>query len=72
VPWLPGETFEGAADVLTDIVKGLVDVGIWVLVVLGPFLLVIGLVAAAVFVWRRRRKRTPPPPGPPEPKEPES
>ena len=68
-PWLPGETFQGATDVLTSIVKGLVDLGIWVLVVLGPFLIVIALVVGLFIVWRRRRMRKEPPPEPPEPDE---
>lgn len=70
-PWLPGETFQGATDVLTKIVKGMVDLAIWVLVVLGPFLVVIGLVVGAVIVWRRRSTRTEPQPEAVAPKEPE-
>ena len=71
-PWLPGETFQGAADVLTDIVKGLVDVGIWVLVVLGPFLAVAALVVGLVIAWRRRHKRAESQPEPVTPEEPEA
>jgi hypothetical protein len=67
VPWLPGETFQGATGVLTSIMKGLVNLGIWTLVVLGPFLAAIALVIGLVVVWRRRRARQAPPPEPPEP-----
>ena len=68
-PWLPGETFQGATDVLTSIVKGLVELGIWTLVVLGPFLAAVALVVGLIIVWRRRRTRTEPPPEPSEPEE---
>ena len=67
--WLPSETFQGATDVLTTIVRGLVDLGIWVLVVLGPFLAVIALAVGLFIVWRRRRTRKAPPPEPPSPDE---
>ena len=68
-PWLPGETFQGATDVLTSIVKGLVELGIWTLVVLGPFLAAVALVVGLIIVWRRRRTRTEPPPEPSESEE---
>ena len=67
--WLPSETFQGATDVLTTIVRGLVDLGLWVLVVLGPFLAVSALAVGLFIVWRRRRTRKAPPPEPPSPDE---
>ena len=70
--WLPSETFKGATDVLASLLKELVDVGIWLVVVLGPFLAVIGVVVVVVVAWRRRSKRNAPPPKPPEPEEPEA
>ena len=70
VAWRPGETFQEAGNALTSILKGLVDVLIWVVIVLGPFLLVAALIVGLFLWWRRRRKREKPPPPPPEPAEP--
>jgi hypothetical protein len=69
VAWRPGETVQEAGDALTSLLKGLVDVAIWVVIVLGPFLLVVGLMVGLFVWWRRRRKREKPPPPPPEPAE---
>jgi hypothetical protein len=52
--WRPGQTFQSASGVLTDVVKGLAEVGIWVTVLVGPFALPVALVAW-VLVRRRRR-----------------
>jgi hypothetical protein len=72
VAWRPGETFQDASDVLTSILKGLVDLLIWVLVVLGPFLIPL-LLLIWLIVWLRRRKTRPaPPPRSPDPPPPES
>jgi Domain of unknown function (DUF4349) len=69
--WRPGETFRDASDVLTSILKGLADLAIWVLVVLGPFLVPL-LLLIWLIVWLRRRKTRKPPPQPPEPPAPTS
>jgi Domain of unknown function (DUF4349) len=72
VAWRPGETFQDASDVLTSILKGLGNLLIWVLVVLGPFLVPLLLIIWLI-VWLRRRKTRPaPPPRSPEPPPPES
>lgn len=63
--WRPGETVKGATNVLTSILKGLVEIAIWVVIVLGPFLIPIVVVVWLVIRWQRRRNRpkspTPPP-----------
>ncbi len=50
---------------LTSILKGLVEVVIWVVIVLGPFLIPVAVVVWLVIRWQRRRNRpkspTPPP-----------
>jgi hypothetical protein len=59
--WRPGETVQAATDVLSSVTKGLVDVVIWVLIVLGPFLLVVALfIGLVVWLWRRRARPAPP------------
>jgi hypothetical protein len=55
--WRPGETVKSATGVLTSILKGLVDLAIWVLVVVGPFLIPVALVVGLVVWFRRRRSR---------------
>jgi hypothetical protein len=55
--WRPGETVQSAADVLVSLVKGLVDLGIWVVVILGPFLIPLALVIGFIVWLRRRRKK---------------
>jgi hypothetical protein len=67
VAWRPGETVEDATGVLTSVVKGLVDLAIWVIVVLGPFLVPVILVVWLVIWLRRRKARPASPPQPPEP-----
>jgi hypothetical protein len=64
VAWRPGETVEDATGVLTSIVKGLVDLAIWVVVVLGPFLVPLTLLVWLVIWWRRRVARSASPPEP--------
>jgi hypothetical protein len=66
VAWRPGETVQEATGVLTSIVKGLVDLAIWVVVVLGPFLVPLALLVWLVIWLRRRRARSASPPEPPE------
>jgi hypothetical protein len=63
--WRPGETVKDASGVLTAILKGLVELAIWILVVLGPFLIPVALVIWLV-VWSRRRRKRPAPPLPDE------
>jgi hypothetical protein len=58
VAWRPGETFRDASDVLSSILKGMADLAIWVLVVLGPFLVPL-LLLIWLIVWLRRRKTRP-------------
>lgn len=50
VPWLPGETIKEAAGVSMDLMKGAVDLLIWFVIVLGPF-----VVAFGAFIWLLRR-----------------
>ncbi|MGD8397958.1 MAG: DUF4349 domain-containing protein [Anaerolineae bacterium] len=64
VAWRPGETFTAATDVLTTMLKGLVDLGIWALIILGPFVLPVAFVLWLVL--RRRRPKSPPPPPRPD------
>ena len=56
--WLPGKTFESAANVLGGILRSAADVLIWIGVILGPF-----LIPAIVIIWLalrlRRRKDKP-------------
>jgi len=59
--WRPVKTFQSASGVLTDFLKGLVEVGIWVTVLVGPFALPVAVVAWLV-VRRRRRPVTGPDP----------
>jgi len=54
VAWRPGETFEGARYVLGNIVRTLGNFLIWVIIVLGPFALLLGLIVW-VATWARRR-----------------
>ena len=65
VAWRPGETVTEATDVLTFVVKGLVDLAIWVVVVLGPFLVPVALLLWLVIWLRRRKARSASPPEPP-------
>jgi hypothetical protein len=57
VAWRPGETVESATNVLTSLLKGLADLAIWIVVVLGPFLVPIALVIWLVIWWQRRKAR---------------
>jgi hypothetical protein len=57
-PWLPGETVGDATDALGSIWRTLVDVLIWVVIVLCPFVLIGGLIVwVAVRLWRRSRRK---------------
>ncbi len=55
--WSAGGTVERALGTLLGLVQGLIDLGINLLIVIGPFALPTLLVA--LVVWRRRRGRTP-------------
>jgi hypothetical protein len=63
--WRPGETVQSATNVLVSLVKGLVEVGIWVVVILGPFLIPLALIIGFIVWLRRRRKKETPPEKPP-------
>jgi hypothetical protein len=62
--WQPRETLDSATNVLTRLARGLADLAIWVVVVLGPFLVVLAILVGLALWWRRRRSsrtRTQPP-----------
>jgi hypothetical protein len=66
VAWRPGETLNDAGGVLVSILKGLVDALIWIIIVLGPFVVPVALLIWLVIWLRRRaRRKSPPPQGPP-------
>jgi hypothetical protein len=67
VAWRPGETLSEAGGVLTSILKGLVDAVIWIIIVLGPFLVPVALLAWLVIWLRRRARRKSAPPKEPPP-----
>jgi hypothetical protein len=55
-PWRPGETLQGATDVLGNIWRTLVNLFIWVVVVLGPFAVLATLILwVGVRLWRLRQ-----------------
>ncbi len=58
--WNPGNTAREATKVMTRLLQGLVDLAIWSVILLWPFILI---AIIAVFVYRRwRQKRIPPQP----------
>jgi len=58
VAWQPGETFQSATGALGSILRTVGDALIWIVVVLGPFALVLGLILwLVIYVWRRGRRR---------------
>lgn len=66
VGWHPDETLKGAVSAQTTLLKALVDMGIWMIVVLLPYLIVFGGFAWLVVRVRREvRKRPSGAPGPP-------
>lgn len=54
--WQPGKTIEAAADSAGNLLRGLVDAAIWLIVAYGPVLIPLALVVW--FVVRTQRKRT--------------
>lgn len=56
--WSARHIVDTAIEAQRDLVKLLFALLIWTVVVLGPYLLVVGLI---VLTWRRYRRRTPPP-----------
>ena len=51
--WKPGETFREAANISSALIRGTIDLFIWIGVVFGPFIVVLGLLAWGFFrVWR--------------------
>jgi hypothetical protein len=56
VVWQPGKTAESAADTLATVMKAFIDVLIWMLIVLGPFVLLAALLIA-LLLWLRGRRR---------------
>ncbi|WP_376789183.1 DUF4349 domain-containing protein [Thermoflexus sp.] len=54
--WNPGETFREATGVLGILLRGLVDISIWMLVRGGPFVLPAGAIAFAVYRLRNRHR----------------
>jgi ABC-type transporter Mla subunit MlaD len=56
--WRPGETVQQAGSVLVTILKGLTELAIWAIIVLGPFAVVgaVGLWLLARWVRRLRRR----------------
>ena len=65
VVWRPVRTAQRAGGVLVDVVKVLVDVTIWLVIVLGPFALVLGGLIWLITRSRRRSSQRPEPPEPP-------
>jgi hypothetical protein len=54
VAWRPGETVVDAANTFADVFKGAVEVAIWLLIVVAPFAIPLGLL---IWYLRRRRRR---------------
>jgi hypothetical protein len=58
IVWKPEETFGTASNILVRILRGLGNALIWMVVVLGPFLVPLALIVWLI-IWLRRRKRKP-------------
>jgi len=51
--WKPGDTFRDATKISTSLMRGAIDLLIWIVVVFGPFIVVLGLLAWSFFrLWR--------------------
>jgi hypothetical protein len=59
--WSPGSTFKDAVTAQADLLRILADIGIWLVIVGGPYLVAAGIVLAFVRWWTRRRKTQAPP-----------
>jgi hypothetical protein len=55
IPWQPGETLSDAGDALGNILRGLIDLLIWLVVVVAPLAIPVAIVALVV---RRLRKKS--------------
>jgi hypothetical protein len=55
--WQPEQTFKSATNVSVRLLRGIGDLLIWIVVVLGPFLIVLALVVWLAIWFRRRRPR---------------
>ena len=62
--WSPGRALSNATKTQTSVFRGLVDALIWLVVVPGPYLVVLALIVWAV---REYQRRNPPPAGPTAP-----
>ncbi|MCX6028286.1 MAG: DUF4349 domain-containing protein [Chloroflexi bacterium] len=59
--WRPGETFQDATGTLGTMLRGFGDLLIWLVIVVLPFVLLLGLIIAFVaWLLRKLRRRTPP------------
>jgi hypothetical protein len=58
VAWRPGQTLSSATDVLGAILRTLADLFIWLVVVLGPFILLLALLVWIGIRLRRRWRKT--------------
>jgi hypothetical protein len=58
IVWKPDETFGTASNILVRILRALGNALIWIVVVLGPFLVPLALIVWLI-IWLRRRKRRP-------------
>jgi len=56
--WQPGKTIEAAADSAGNLLRGLVDAAIWLIVAYGPVLIPLALVVWFVVRTQRKRART--------------
>lgn len=52
--WSPGSTIEDAIKFQGDLLRGLVDLSVWLVIVAGPYLVAVGLVFVFVRRWSRR------------------
>lgn len=65
-PWSLDPTLKDATNAQVGLVRALLTLFVWIIVVPGPYLLVIGLAVWGFSAWQKRRAR-PAPPAPPAP-----